>query len=67
MLYIYVNTSELKSDCREFPGGPVVRTCRFHFWDLGSIPGWGTKILQAVRRGQKKKNCRDHACRLERG
>ena len=22
----------------------------------GSIPGWGTKILQAVRHGQKKKS-----------
>ena len=24
--------------------------------DLGSIPGWGTKIPQAVQNGQKKKN-----------
>ena len=32
---------------REFPGGPVVRTLRFHCWGPGSIPGWGTKILQA--------------------
>ena len=22
--------------------------CAFHCWDLGSIPGWGTKILQAT-------------------
>ena len=32
---------------REFPGGPVVRTRRFHCHGLGSIPGWGTKIPQA--------------------
>ena len=31
----------------EFPGGPVVRTRRFHCRGPGSIPGWGTKILQA--------------------
>ena len=41
------------TNSREFPGGPVVRTRCFHFWGLGSIPGWGTKILQAVRLGQK--------------
>ena len=32
----------------EFPGGPVVRTWHFHCWGPGSIPGWGTKIQQAV-------------------
>ena len=37
---------------REFPGGLVVRT-----WCCcgpGSIPGWGTKILQAVWPKEKK-------------
>ena len=38
----------------EFPGGPVVRT-----WCTavgpGSIPGQGTKIVQATRHTQKKK------------
>ena len=38
---------------QEFPGGPVVRTRRFHCWGLGSTPGWGTKIPQAVQRGQQ--------------
>ena len=33
---------------REFPGGPVLRTRRFHCCSLGSIPGQGTKIPQAV-------------------
>ena len=27
--------------CREFPGGPVVRTWHSHCQGLGSIPGWG--------------------------
>ena len=39
----------------EFPGGPVVRTLRFHAKGLGSIPGQGTKIHQDMRRGQKRK------------
>ena len=36
---------------REFPGSPVLRTLRRHCWGLeglGSIPGQGTKILQAA-------------------
>ena len=39
----------------EFPGGPVIRTQHFHCRGPGLIPGWGTKIPQAVRRGQIKK------------
>ena len=31
----------------EFPGGPVVKTLTFTDMDLGSIPGWRTKIPQA--------------------
>ena len=37
----------------ELPGGPVVRTRRFHCRGAGSIPGLGTKIPQAVQRVQK--------------
>ena len=33
---------------REFPGSPVVKAQYFHCQGLGSIPGWGSKILQAV-------------------
>ena len=40
---------------REFPGGPVVRTWHSHCQGPGSIPGQGTKILQAEWGGQKKK------------
>ena len=39
----------------EFPGSPVVRTRHFHCCGLGSIPGWGTKILQASCTAKKKK------------
>ena len=43
---------------REFPDGPVVqwfRTWCFHCCGLGSIPGWATKILQAVWHSWKKR------------
>ena len=36
----------------EFPGGPVVRTYAFTAVSPGSIPGTGTKILQATWLGQ---------------
>ena len=42
-------------EMREFPGGPVVRTRRFHCQGSGSIPGQGTKIPQAARPKKKKK------------
>ena len=39
---------------REFPGSPAVRTWRFHYRGLGSLPGWGgTKIPPALRQGPK--------------
>ena len=38
-----------------FPGGPVVKTLHFQCRGTGSIPGPGTKILQAMQQGQKKK------------
>ena len=38
----------------EFLGGPVVGTQRFHCQGQGSIPGRGTKILQAMWCGKKK-------------
>ena len=44
-------SSPLKWD-GEFPGGPVIRTVTFI--SPGSIPGQGTKILQAVGLGQNK-------------
>ena len=34
----------------------VVRTWCFLCCGSGLIPGWGTKILQAARRGQKNNN-----------
>ena len=41
-----------KKQAWEFPGGPVVMTWCFHYWALGSIPGWVSKIPQAKQSGQ---------------
>ena len=41
--------------CWEFPGRLVVWIRRFHCHGPGSIPGQGTEISQAIRRGQKNK------------
>ena len=40
---------------RDFPGGPVVKTLRFHCRGTGLIPGQGTKIPHATWCGPKKK------------
>ena len=42
------------------PGGPVVRTWCFHCPDLGSIPGWETKIPKPHGRGQKNTHTHTH-------
>ena len=34
---------------RDFPSGPVVKTLSFDARGIGSIPGQGTKISQAMR------------------
>lgn len=34
---------------RDFPGGPLVKNLPCSAGDVGSIPSWGIKILQAVR------------------
>lgn len=45
----------LCSYSREFPGRPGVSTCCFGCHGLGSVPAWGSKILQDTQRSQKKK------------
>ena len=51
---LYKNCHKLDK-FREFPGGPVVKTWCFHCQGLGSIPGQGTKTLQAMQYGHKKR------------
>ena len=33
-----------KLPTRDFPGGPLVKNPPLNQWDVGLIPGWGTKI-----------------------
>ena len=56
VITINVNGQNSNIKNREFPGGLVLRILGFHCHGLGSIPGWGTEILQAVWCGQKKKD-----------
>ena len=46
----------IKSQLREFPGGSVVRTPCSHWQGPDSIPGQGTKILQAAWCNQNKES-----------
>jgi len=39
---VYVNERE------EFAGGPVIKNLPSNAGDMGSIPGWGTKIQHAA-------------------
>ena len=48
-----VDSMQLKTGRREFPGGLVVRIPGFHFCGPGSNPGRGTEIPQGVWCGQK--------------
>ena len=45
----------LSKTSQDFPGGPVVKTPCFQCRGMGSIPGQGTKIPQAVWPKKKKK------------
>ena len=50
-----------KGHSGEFSGGLVVRIVGFHSWGPGSVPGWGTEILQAVAWPKKKRShCARH-------
>ena len=56
-IWITFQDVSLSEKCKmwEFPGGPVVRTQRFHCRGPGFNPCQGTKIPQAAQRRQKKK------------
>ena len=45
--------NSIKKMGRVFHGRPVVMTPTSTAGDMGSISGWGTKILQAARCGKK--------------
>ena len=47
----HLNAEEtgIKSNMRDFPGGPVVKNPPSSARDMGSIPGRGTKIPHAIK------------------
>ena len=53
-LYLF-QLGSLKKWQKDFPGGPMAKTCASSVDNTGSIPGWGTKNLCAVQYDQKKK------------
>ena len=55
MLYANKEKNKLRRNNREFPGCLVVRILGFHCHDLGSVPGRGTEVPQAMQHEQKKK------------
>ena len=42
-----VQTTSLKEEMQEFPGGSVVKTSLSNAGSTSSIPGWGAKISHA--------------------
>ena len=45
---------QLETTIKDFLDSPVVKTQHFHCHGPSSIPGQGTKILQALWHGQNK-------------
>ena len=57
-------TKEIQ-ETEDFPGGPVVKNLPSNAGDLGSIPGQGTKIPNAVRQLSPHSTTREaHALQL---
>ena len=52
---------QVRRALKEFPGGPMVRTPRFHC--PGLIPGRGTKIPQATRHSSPPKKGLECQCK----
>ena len=55
ILYIHLSVFPLlEPKYQDFPGGPAVKTLCFRCSGTGSIPGWGTRIRQAMWGGHKQ-------------
>ena len=48
------NEQNIKVLHKDFPGGPVVGTSPSNAESAGSIPGWGNKMLHALRPKKQK-------------
>ena len=47
-----METTSIKEQSRDFPGGPVGKTLPSNAGRVGSIPGWGAKVHMSL--GQKQ-------------
>ena len=54
-LHLQKEMLERKAKLAGLPGGPLVKAPCFRCRGAGSVPSWGTKILQAAQCGQKKR------------
>ena len=54
-LHLQKEMLERKAKLAGLPGGPLVKASCFKCRGMGSVPSWGTKILQACQCGQKKR------------
>ena len=50
-----------RSEVRDFPGGPAVKSPPCNAGEGGSIPGWGAKISHTVAQISQCVSTRDHA------
>ena len=58
-----LNTSlSLKTQRRDFPGGPVVKNPPSNAGDVGSTPGGGTKVPHAARQLSPRATTKEPAC-----
>ena len=45
----------------DFPGGPVAKALHSQYWDLGVIPGWGTRShMQQIKIPNATRKIKDH-------
>ena len=56
---LQLRQGQLRLVCRNFPGGPMVKTLSSNAGSVGSIPGQGAKILHAL--GPQSQNIKTEA------
>ena len=49
-----IEENSSRTHFRDFPDGPVVKESALECRDMGSVPGWGTKIPHAMEQLSKK-------------
>ena len=60
-MHLFCVTFKIRA-MRDFPGGPVVKNTPSNAGDVGSIPGWGTKIPHAAGQLSPRTAMKDPTC-----